>query len=75
MLGIDPKWLSLNQKTAEQLLISMTDKAGNKKNWSQQMRDIYDQTEIYLNDGRHGSQYSEHENRELEKLFWKVPQF
>ena len=73
MLGIDPKWLSLNQKTAEQLLISMTDKAGNKKNWSQQMRDIYDQTEIYLNDGRHGSQYSEHENRELEKLFWKVP--
>jgi len=74
MLGIDPKWLMISQDAADQFLELLSKIAGPQSEWSDQMNMIRDQVTAYLdNNGRHGSTYSEADNTELEKLFWKLP--
>tara|TARA_B100000795_G_scaffold71490_1_gene50322 strand:- start:80 stop:565 length:486 start_codon:yes stop_codon:yes gene_type:complete len=69
MLGIDPKWLSLNKSNAE-IMIKLIEEA----NIQESIKNIYKNLNLYLNDEKaFFNELSPDEVFDIEKIFWKFP--
>ena len=69
MLGIDPKWLSLNKSNAE-IMIKLIEEA----NIQESIKNIYKNLNLYLNDEKaFFNELSPEEVFDIEKIFWKFP--
>ena len=69
MLGIDPKWLSLNKLNAE-LMIKLIEETGIQES----LVNIYKNLNLYINDEKaFFNELSPEEILDIEKIFWKFP--
>lgn len=69
MLGIDPKWLSLN-KTNSEIMIKLIEET----NIQESIGNIYKNLNLYINDEKaFFGELSNEEIFDIEKIFWKFP--
>ena len=69
MLGIDPKWLSLNKRNAE-IMLSIIEDSKLEEN----LKKIYNNLKIYLKSEKDFfNDVNEEEILDIEKIFWKFP--
>ena len=69
MLGIDPKWLSLNKLNAE-LMIKLIEETSIQES----LVNIYKNLNLYINDEKaFFNELSPEEILDIEKIFWKFP--
>lgn len=69
MLGIDHKWLKMNELNVE-IMLNLIEKTNNKNN----LKTIYNSLVLFLNDkSGYEEKYSNEEKFDIERLFWKLP--
>jgi|TARA_B110000037_G_scaffold216370_1_gene275399 asparagine synthase (glutamine-hydrolysing) len=69
MLGIDPVWLTMNDRNSE-IMLDLIEKTNNKEN----LKIIYNSIKIFLNDKKeYEMKFSIEEKYDIERLFWKLP--